>query len=105
MVPSVVKRILIDERDDFLFFINLSEEIHVSYEKDGRFWPTEHGMQARGTIYWVHSSEIGSNELVLCQVRENEQDIENRNRCDFPIYRIVKWGQELLRIGVRVDGV
>ena len=105
MVPSVVKRILIDERDDFLFFINLSEEIHVSYEKDGRFWPTEHDMQARGTIYWVHSSEIGSNELVLCQVRENEQDIENRNRRDFPIYRIVKWGQELLRIGVRVDGV
>ena len=77
----------------------------MSYEKDGRFWPTEHDMQAGGTIYWVHSSEIGSNELVLCQVRENEQDIENRNRSDFPIYRIVKWGQELLRIGVRVDEV
>ena len=77
----------------------------MSYEKGRRFWPTEQDMRSRSTVYWVRSSEEGVVDLVSHRFSESMSDIEDRNRRNFPIYRIVKWGQDLLKREAEVNEV
>lgn len=76
--------------------------------KEGRFWPTEQDLTPKTARFWVPRSSLlctdedyylGVSQVI---VTETPEDVDDRLKEQFPLYRVKRWGQEIIE---RVGGV
>jgi hypothetical protein len=73
-----------------------------SMPQEGKIWPTTTDQQPLSAIFHVpRSSLVGDEQYVSGTTRihitEEPQQVEARLRQQFPVYRIVKWGGQLIK--------
>ncbi len=71
-------------------------------QHEGKYWPTEEDKLARSTVWHVPKAPLTAppEEYVPGMTRvvatESAEGVTNRLSEEFPLYRIAKWGENVL---------